>query len=73
MPGIDGLETLRRLMRQYAERPIPTLMLTARNSADDVRQAIALGAMDFMRKPFDDRVLLTRVARLVRRRQPALN
>lgn len=66
MPGIDGMEVLRRLQKHHALRPVPTMMLTARNKADDVQQAIALGAMDFMRKPFDDKVLLARVSRLVR-------
>jgi DNA-binding response OmpR family regulator len=71
MPGMDGLEVLGRLRKLYPVRPIPTMILTARHSADDVRKAIDLGAVDFMRKPFDDRVLLTRVARLLRRRQDA--
>jgi two-component system OmpR family response regulator len=42
-------------------------VLTARNQPDDVRQAITLGARDFLAKPFRDDQLLQRVGRLLRR------
>ena len=41
-------------------------MLTARHNAADVKEAIALGAKDYLTKPFSDSILLSRVARLVR-------
>jgi DNA-binding response OmpR family regulator len=43
------------------------MVLTARNQPDDVRQAITLGARDFLAKPFKDEQLLQRVGRLLRR------
>ena len=44
------------------------MVLTARNRPEDVREAIKLGAVDFLTKPFDEARLLARVARLVRQR-----
>ncbi len=65
MPRMDGFGMLRR-MRQ-AGRNIPTMVLTARNQTEDVQAAIALGARDFMAKPFRDEQLLARVGRLLRK------
>lgn len=65
MPNMDGfqlLDTLRRTRRI----PPPTLMLTARNAAEDVQRAIAMGAKDYLAKPFNDQMLLRRVRRLLR-------
>ena len=71
MPNLDGFGVLRHLQDTGEIRRLPTMVLTARNQADDVRQAIALGARDFLSKPFKDEQLLSRVARLVRRPRPA--
>ena len=43
------------------------MVLTARNNADDVAQAIRLGAKDYLSKPFKDDALLQRVGRLFAR------
>ena len=66
MPRLDGFGMLRHMRNLGYLLRIPTLVLTARNQADDVRQAISLGASDFLAKPFDDQRLLSRVARLIR-------
>ena len=71
MPNLDGFGVLRHLQDTGEIRRLPTMVLTARNQADDVRQAIALGARDFLSKPFKDEQLLSRVARLVRRPRPS--
>lgn len=63
MPIADGFDVLRRAGKV---RP-PTLVLTARHNADDVRAAIRLGARDYLTKPFDDQQLLKRMARLMRK------
>ncbi|RYF90171.1 MAG: response regulator [Caulobacteraceae bacterium] len=65
MPRMDGFQLLETL-RNTRRTPPPTLMLTARNAADDVRRAIALGAKDYLAKPFNDQLLLRRVRRLLR-------
>jgi DNA-binding response OmpR family regulator len=69
LPGLDGLSILAR-WKERGVTPPPTLMLTARHNAADVKEAIALGAKDYLTKPFNDAVLLSRVARLVRSANP---
>jgi DNA-binding response OmpR family regulator len=65
MPRLDGFGLLRKMRQEGLN--VPTMVLTARNQPDDVRQAIGLGARDFLAKPFKDEQLLQRVGRLLRR------
>jgi DNA-binding response OmpR family regulator len=65
MPRLDGFGLLRKMRLEGLNTP--TMVLTARNQPDDVRQAITLGARDFLAKPFKDEQLLQRVGRLLRR------
>jgi DNA-binding response OmpR family regulator len=65
MPRLDGFGLLRKMRLEGLKTP--TMVLTARNQPDDVRQAIELGARDFLAKPFKDEQLLQRVGRLLRR------
>ena len=71
MPHLDGFGVLRHMQISGEIKRVPTMVLTARNQTDDVKQAISLGARDFLSKPFKDEQLLARVARLVRRPKPA--
>jgi DNA-binding response OmpR family regulator len=64
LPGIDGLEVCRRIQ---AREPVPVLMLTARSDEDDRLTGLAVGADDYLTKPFSPRELVARVAALVRR------
>ena len=64
MPGLDGFGVLEGLKRHGVLKTLPVMVLTARNQGDDVRRAVALGARDFLTKPFKDQQLLTRGARL---------
>jgi DNA-binding response OmpR family regulator len=68
MPGIDGLETLRRLRARHA---VPVIMLTARGDEADRVVGLELGADDYVAKPFSPRELLARVRAVLRRSQPA--
>jgi DNA-binding response OmpR family regulator len=65
MPGVDGFQVLDRMKKLEFAAP-PTLVLTARHDALDVTRAVQLGARDYLAKPFQDRQLLMRVARLFR-------
>jgi DNA-binding response OmpR family regulator len=65
MPGVDGFQVLERMKKLEFPAP-PTLVLTARHDAADVTRAVQLGARDYLAKPFQDRQLLMRVARLFR-------
>lgn len=64
LPGFDGLEVCRRIQR---ERPVPVLMLTARDSETDLLVGLGIGADDYMTKPFSPRELVARVRALLRR------
>ncbi len=65
MPGIGGLETLRRL-RVFAPR-IPILMLTVRDGEEEKVRALEMGADDYVTKPFGIRELVARIRAAVRR------
>jgi DNA-binding response OmpR family regulator len=69
LPGADGLSLVRRLRR--AGNPLPTLMLTARDTLTDKIGALDLGADDFLSKPFEPAELVARARALVRRAQGA--
>jgi DNA-binding response OmpR family regulator len=69
MPHLDGFGVLTELNRRPSQKQPPTLVLTARNAAADVQRCLSLGAKDYLAKPFNDAVLVARVARLVRTRQ----
>jgi len=64
LPGFDGHEVCRRIQ---AGRPVPVLMLTARDDEADVLVGLAVGADDYVTKPFRMRELVARVAALLRR------
>jgi DNA-binding response OmpR family regulator len=64
LPGLDGLEVCKRIQR---ERPVPVLMLTARDSETDLVVGLAVGADDYLTKPFSARELVARVNALLRR------
>jgi DNA-binding response OmpR family regulator len=64
LPGFDGLEVCRRIQ---AARPVPVLMLTARDDETDVLTGLGVGADDYLTKPFRMRELVARVAALLRR------
>jgi Response regulators consisting of a CheY-like receiver domain and a winged-helix DNA-binding domain len=68
LPGIDGLEVCRRVQ---AERPVPVLMLTARDDETDMLVGLGVGADDYMTKPFSMRELVARVKALLRRAERA--
>lgn len=65
MPRLDGFSVCRQLRAAGVRTPI--LMLTSRDSEIDEALGLDLGADDFVTKPFSTRVLLSRVAALLRR------
>ncbi|HEU0202785.1 MAG TPA: response regulator, partial [Burkholderiaceae bacterium] len=65
LPGLDGIELLRRL--RAFDRHTPVLVLTARGSIDDRVRGLQSGADDYLTKPFDLREFEARVSALLRR------
>ena len=64
LPGIDGLEVTRRIQK---DKPVPILMLTARDDETDMLIGLGVGADDYMTKPFSMRELVARLKALLRR------
>ncbi len=65
LPGISGIEVLEQLRR--GDNPVPVLLLTARDTEQDIVTGLAMGADDYLTKPFSLPVLLARVRTLLRR------
>jgi FixJ family two-component response regulator len=65
MPGMDGLE-LQRYLAQ-ADKRIPIVFVTARANESERRQAMAEGAVDFLRKPFSEEALFAAIRAAVNR------
>jgi DNA-binding response OmpR family regulator len=64
LPGIDGLEVCRQIQQT---RAVPVLMLTARSEEADMLLGLAVGADDYMTKPFSPRELVARIRTILRR------
>ena len=67
MPRMDGMELLRRL-RQKSD--LPVIFLTSKDDEIDELFGLKMGADDFIRKPFSQRLLVERVKAVLRRVQP---
>lgn len=63
LPDLDGLEVLKKL-REWYEKPI--LILSVRNSEDDIVKALDFGANDYLTKPFRTGELLARIRVAIR-------
>ncbi len=66
MPGMDGLETLKRIKRLGL--PHITLILTGHGSIESALEAIRLGAYDYLTKPCDIEDLLTKIQDALKRK-----
>ncbi|HZF93573.1 MAG TPA: response regulator, partial [Allosphingosinicella sp.] len=67
MPRMDGMELLRRL-RQKSD--VPVIFLTSKDEEIDELFGLKMGADDFIRKPFSQRLLVERVKAVLRRFAP---
>ena len=65
MPQLDGFEVMRALQKRKYR--LPVLVMSARKTIDDIHKAIGLGADAYLTKPFDDKLFLDRVARIINR------
>ena len=64
MPGMDGFETMRQLRRIKRAEEIPVVFLTAEENREAEQEGLALGAEDFIRKPFLPELLIRRIRRI---------
>ena len=69
MPGIDGIELLKRLKAQNSAFPI--LIMTGHGDVPLAVEAMKLGAVDFLEKPFEDERLTAMIEMALRQAEPA--
>lgn len=69
MPRLDGFEVLGRIKDDAELADTPVIMLTARKGEKDIVSALERGAEDYLVKPFIPDELLTRLSKLLARRQ----
>ena len=67
MPGLNGFQVL-NLIREHSD--VPIIMLTGRCEVTSLRDALVLGADDYIRKPFHTKELLARIQAKLRRAAP---
>ena len=70
LPGMEGSEVLGRLRIDRATRDLPVIVLTARLDAGSEREVMALGASEFLVKPFKRQELVERVDALLAAHRP---
>jgi two-component system response regulator ChvI len=68
MPGMDGMELLRRVRETS---PMPVIFLTSKDDEMDEAQGLAMGADDYISKPFSQRLLIARIRAILRRQELA--
>lgn len=61
MPGMSGLDVLRSIRRRWSIAELPVVMATARGGSEEMVEALALGANDYVVKPVDFPVALARI------------
>ncbi|MBR0714246.1 response regulator FixJ [Bradyrhizobium liaoningense] len=69
MPGIDGIELLKRIKAQGS--PFPILIMTGHGDVPLAVEAMKLGAVDFLEKPFEDDRLIAMIDVAIRQAEPA--
>lgn len=71
MPGIDGIEVLKALRETYSRLQLPVVLVTSRNSSNEIVQALDFGANDYVTKPIDFDVLWARLSNQLMQKQAA--
>ncbi len=70
LPGMDGLEVCEEVIRKY---DIPVIISSARSDINDKVEALAIGADDYLPKPYDPKEMYARIMSLLRRYEKSLN
>lgn len=69
MPVMDGIELSRRVKETFAISHIPFLMLTAKTSSETRLESYRIGVDEYLLKPFDETLLLTRITNILENRK----
>jgi two-component system phosphate regulon response regulator PhoB len=67
LPGMSGVEFLRRLKREESTSELPVIMVTAKTEEDNKIQGLDVGADDYITKPFAPREIISRIKAVLRR------
>lgn len=76
MPGLDGFDVITKLKEEDSTRDIPIIMITAKSDSDSIVKALSLGAVDYIRKPFNPEEVLLRINQqitIIRQKKMLLN
>ncbi|MBU0683436.1 MAG: response regulator [Candidatus Omnitrophota bacterium] len=65
MPNMDGFKTLEELRNNVRTKNVPVIMLTAKSQLSDVTRATNFGIADYIVKPFDYRIMLEKIKRVL--------
>ncbi|TAN41945.1 MAG: diguanylate cyclase [Nitrospirae bacterium] len=66
MPGMDGIEAVRRIKSHKSLEDVPVIMITASNDSDKLQASFALGAVDYIMKPINKFELISRIRSVIR-------
>ena len=69
MQDMDGYEVMQRMKENPRTADIPVILLTADAGEDSMKRGVALGAIDFIRKPFEPQILLERIEAVWKREE----
>jgi serine/threonine protein kinase/CheY-like chemotaxis protein len=61
MPGLTGIDVLRRVRARFSPTELPVIMATAKDQSEDVVEALEHGANDYVTKPLDFPIILARI------------
>ena len=65
MPEMDGFEVIKRMKENPRYKDIPVVFITSKDDEDSAAQGLALGALDYVTKPFYGPLLLRRISNLL--------
>ena len=70
LPGMDGINFLKRIRASSDTKDLPVIMLTAKNEEMNKVEGFDVGADDYLGKPFSQKELIARIKAILRRKNP---
>ncbi len=72
LPGLNGLDVMRKMRQEADLSTIPVIMVTAKSEESDIVLGLEMGAVDYITKPFSNKILIARVRAHLRREDEPL-
>ena len=70
LPDEDGYEIIKKIRQNPLTKRLPVIMVTAKTSEIDMVRGLDIGADDYIKKPFSQKILLARISNLLRKSEP---